>query len=49
MQDPASKHPATSSTLCRMPYLNNKQSKNTNPIISRQDNHLTQPRQSEEK
>jgi len=38
-----------SSTVCRMPHLNNKQNKNTNPIISRQDNHLTQPCQSEEK
>ena len=26
-----------------MPHLNNKQTKNTNPIISRQDYHLTQP------
>ena len=26
-----------------MPHLNNKQNKNTNLIISRQDNHLTQP------
>ena len=25
-----------------MPHLNNKQNKNTNVIISRQDNHLTQ-------
>jgi len=30
-------------------HLNNKQSKNTNTIISRQDNHLTQPCSSEEK
>jgi len=29
--------------LCRTPHLNNKQSKNTNPIVSRQDYHLTQP------
>jgi len=29
--------------------LNNKQNKNTNPIISRQDYHLTQPCPSEEK
>ena len=32
-----------------MPHLNNKQNKNTNPIISRQDYHLTQPCTSEEK
>ena len=32
-----------------MIHLNNKQNKNTNPIISRQDNHLTQPCPSEEK
>jgi len=32
-----------------MPHLNNKQSKNTNPIISRQDYHLIQPCPSEEK
>ena len=31
-----------------MPHLN-KQNKNTNPIISRQDYHLTQPCPSEEK
>ena len=42
-------HPTTSSTLCRTPHLNNKQNKNTNPIISRQDYHLTQPCPSEEK
>ena len=36
-------HPTTSSTLCRLPHLNNKQNKNTNPIISRQEYHLTQP------
>ena len=35
-------HSTTSSTLCRTPHLNNKQNKNTNVIISRQDNHLTQ-------
>ena len=35
-------HPTTSSTLGRTPHLNNKQSKNTNPIISRQNYHLTQ-------
>ena len=32
-----------------MPHLNNKQNKTTNPIISRQDYHLTQPCPSEEK
>ena len=32
-----------------MPHLNNKQNKNTNPIISRQDNHLIQTCPSEEK
>ena len=32
-----------------MPHLNNKQNKNTNPVISRQDYHLTQPCPSEEK
>ena len=32
-----------------MPHLKNKQNKNTNPIISRQDYHLTQPCPSEEK
>ena len=33
-----------------MPHPNNKQSKNTNPIINRQDyHHLTQPCPSEEK
>ena len=42
-------HPTTNSTLCRMPHLNSKQNKNTNPIISRQDYHLTQPCPSEEK
>jgi len=37
----------TSSTLCRTPHLNiTKQ--NTNPILSRQDYHLTQPCPSEE-
>ena len=42
-------HPTTSSTLCKMPHLNKKQNKNTNPITSRQDYHLTQPCPSEEK
>jgi len=37
------------STLCRTSHLNNKQNKNTNPIISRQDYHLTQPCPSKEK
>ena len=32
-----------------MPHLNNKGNKNTNPFISRQDYHLTQPCPSEEK
>ena len=32
-----------------MPHLNNKQNKNINPIISRQDHHITQPCPSEEK
>ena len=32
-----------------MPHLNNKQNKNTNQIISRQDYHLTQSCPSEEK
>ena len=40
---------SSSRTLCRRPHLNNKQNKNTNPIISRQDYHLTQPCLSEEK
>ena len=39
-------HPTTSSTLCRMPHLNNK---NTNQIISRHNYHLIQPCPSEEK
>ena len=42
-------HSTTSSTLCRTPHLNNKQNKNTNQIISRQEYHLTQPCPSEEK
>ena len=32
-----------------MPYLNNKQNKNANQIISRQQYHLTQPCPTEEK
>ena len=36
-------HKTTSSTLCMMPYPNNKQDKNTNSIISEQEYHLTQP------
>ena len=36
-------------TMCRTSHLNNKQNKNANPIISRQDYHLTQPCPSEEK
>ena len=39
----------TSSTLCRTPYLNNKQHKNTNPITNKQDYQLTQPCPSKEK
>ena len=46
IQDPAS--PNTSNTLYRMPHLN-KQNKYTNPIVRRQDYHLTQPCPSEEK
>ena len=42
-------HPTTNSTLCRTPHLNNKQNKNTNPIISRQDYYITQPWPSEGK
>ena len=42
-------HPTSSSTLCRTPHLNNKQNKNTNPVTSRQEYHLTQPCPSEEK
>ena len=42
-------HPTNSSTLCRTPHLNKKQNKNTNPIISRQDDKLSQPCISEEK
>ena len=42
-------HPTTSSTLCSTTHLNNKQNKNTNQIISRQDHHLTQCCTSEEK
>ena len=42
-------HPTTSSTLCRTPHLNNKQNKNTDPVISNQDYCRTQPCPSEEK
>ena len=42
-------HPTTNSTLLRMPHLNNKEKKNINPIIIRQEYHLTQPCPSEEK
>ena len=42
-------HPTTSSTLCKTHHLNNKQNKNTNAIIRRQDYHLTQPCPLEEK
>ena len=41
--------PTTNSTLCRTPHLNSKQNKNANPIIRRQDYHLTQSCPSEEK
>ena len=41
--------PASPNHQCRTPHLNNKQNKNTNQIISRQDYHLTQPCPSEEK
>ena len=37
------------STLCRTPHLNNKQNKNTNLVIRRQDYHLTQSFLSQEK
>ena len=42
-------HPTTINILCRTPHLNNKQNKNTNATVSRQDYHLTQPCPSEEK
>ena len=42
-------HPTTSSILRGIPHLNNKQNRNTNPIISRQGYHLAQPCPSEEK
>ena len=42
-------HPITCSTPSRMPHLNNKQNKNTNPIISRQEYHFTQLCPSKEK
>ena len=41
--------PNYNSTLCRILHLNNKQYKNTNKIIRRQNYHLTQPCPSEEK
>ena len=41
-------HPTTSSTLCKTCHLSSK-NKNTNPVISRQDYHLTQPYPSEKK
>ena len=41
-------HPITSSTTV-LPHLNNKQNKNTNQIISRQDYHFIQPWPSEGK
>ena len=36
-------HPTANRTPGRTPHPNNKQDKNTNPIISRQNYHLTQP------
>ena len=42
-------HPSTSSILFRTPHLNKKQNKSTNPVISKQDHHLTQPCPPEEK
>ena len=42
-------HQSTDSTLCKKPHLNRKENKNANPIISRQNDHLTQPCPSEEK
>ena len=42
-------HSTTNSTLWRTSHLNNKQNKNTDPIISRQDYHLTRPCSSEGK
>ena len=36
-------HPTTSSTLYGKPHPNNKQDKNINPIIGRQDYHLSEP------
>ena len=39
IQDRAS--PNHRSTLCRMIHLNNEQNKNTNPLISRQNYHLS--------
>ena len=49
IQDQASPNQDLHITLCRTPHLNNKQNKNTNPITSRQDYHLTQSCPSEEK
>ena len=42
-------YPTTSSTLCRTCHLNNKQNKNSNPVMSRQDYNLTHPCSSGEK
>ena len=42
-------HHPTTVALCRMSHLNRKQNKNTNPVISRQDYHLTQPCPAEKK
>ena len=49
LDDKTQHHPTTSSTLCKMPHLNNKRNKNTNSNISRQNYYLTQPCPSEEK
>ena len=49
IQDPASPNQTTSSILCRTPHPSDKQNKNTNPIINRQDYHLTQLCSPEEK
>jgi len=35
--------------MCRLPHLNNEQNKNTSSVISRQEDHFTQPCPSEEK
>ena len=42
-------HPTASNNLYRTPHPKNKQDKNPNPVISRQDYHLTQPCPSKKK